>query len=71
MHVNQNILELVGLLHAIKRLEEDPDDQTELLTLNIQKRDEIVGMLSEAHIENSGFLTPDEKKYLLELKVQL
>ncbi len=70
MHVNQKILELIGLLHAIQRLEENLDGQDELLVVSIQKRDEILAMLSEDHINDSGFLTPDEKKYLLELKLK-
>jgi hypothetical protein len=71
MHVNQKILELIGLLHAIERLEDDPDDQDELLEMNIQKRDAILVLLSVDQIRESGFLTPDEKKYLLGVKEEL
>jgi len=68
MHVNQKILELIGLLHAIQRLEDDPDDQQELLDINIQKRDEILKELTVEQINDTGFLTPDEKEHLLEIK---
>lgn len=68
MHVNQKILELVGLLQAIHRLEEDPDDQAELLEVNVKKRNEILQELTVAQINDTGFLTPDEKGNLFEIK---
>lgn len=71
MYINQKILELVGLLHAIQRIEKSPDNQDELFFVTTQKRDAILVSLSEDQIKNSGFLTPQEKKCLLEVKKRL
>jgi hypothetical protein len=71
MNVNQKILELLGLVHAIRRLEESLDDQEELFEISIQKRDQILMELSVEQINDSTFLTPQEREYLFQIKSKI
>jgi len=68
MHINQKILELIGLVQAVQRLHQNLDGQAELLEVTIKTRDEILEELSINHIKDSAFLTPQEKEQLLRIK---